>query len=625
MAINTLGGLTLNVDPLASRGPAAPTELTPANLELLKQLRAGTPILSGILSSFGNNQAFQIPDGMTFDEYYEKLQLGDPNRPQPPQQQGPLAPTGPSVRKASSMAPNQTFDAWLKQGGYTERKRRGGDGEEPSTYYVKAGEGTPFKPIRYDPHDLEQQYRTPIDTATLTDEWTKFFAGGGFGGGLKGMTPTRQAELVAAAMKKYPVKYGVRSSDEPAEWGLLTQGPTRPTSVFSLLNPQEQKAQMAKLEALEAARGPDIGGKLVLGAILGLTGAGAAGLLGPAAGTFTGAAELGGALGADALAGGLAGDTLAGSAIPGALDYSMTGALSGSGSLGGGLGTGLGTATGASAGAGAAFSALNPFSLATAAGSGLASSAGQGLSSLLNAPPTPPMGGSGASPTPAGGTTSGTQPPAPVTDLTKPGPTPGTTTFPSGVMNPGGAPTGSSTAVGRVVDQLMGKGEASTSDWMSILGTAGATGLGLLGANAQTDALKDIAGQSRADRLPALNSFNSALLNPNMFYHTQPAMGAVEGVLSKLSVLGNPANNPSSLAKAAAYNLGGYNDYLRTLSGPAFGTASTEANLGSQAAGAEGGAYNALGFGLSSLLNPQPTIQDLLKLIRPNVSGTSAA
>lgn len=475
-----------------------------------------------------------------------------------------------------------TFDDWLKQQGYSEGVRTSADVDP---YYVKAGESG-FKRPRYDPRDLEQQYRTPIDTAARTKAWTDFFAGGGFGGGLAGMTPQRQAELVAAALAANPVQYGMSGQQsEGQEWGLMPGGDPLPKNVFSLLNPQEYQQQMQKLQEMERARGPDIGGKLVLGAILasmGYAGLGAGGFLGPGAETLAGAAGIGGGGG---------GGAAAGNALGAGLDYSMTGALSGPGSVGGGLGTGLGTATGASAGANAALSAANPFSLATAAGAGggLASGAG----TLSNAISPFSLGTPGATPPIGGG---GTQPTA-----------------------------GNSTAVGRVVDQLMGKGEASTSDWASILGTAGATGLGLLGANAQTDALKDIYSQTRADRSGALNAFNSALRNPNSFYQTQPAIGAVEGVLSKLSVLGNPANNPSSLAKAAAYNLGGYNDYLRSLSGPAFGTASTEANLGSQAAGAEGGAYNALGFGLSSLLNPQPTIQDLLKLIRPNLGGTSAA
>ena len=112
-----------------------------------------------------------------------------------------------------------------------------------------------------------------------------------------------------------------------------------------------------------------------------------------ALGGLGGAGGLAGELGADALAGGLAGDTLGGAA----LDYSMTGAL--------GTG-GLGTATGASAGAGAALSALEPFSLATAAGAGGGLAAGAGTISNALSPfslgtpgATTPIGGGGTTPT----------------------------------------------------------------------------------------------------------------------------------------------------------------------------------------------------------------------------------
>lgn len=125
---------------------------------------------------------------------------------------------------------------------------------------------------------------------------------------------------------------------------------------------------------------------------------------------------------------------------------------------------------------------------------------------------------------------------------------------------------------------------------------------GVLASNSQSDTLKSIYDQTRADRMPALNAYNAALANPNEWYNSAPAMGGVDAVLRKLSMGGNPANNPTALSQASAYNLGGYNDYLRGLSGPAFGTAATEGALGSNVAGAQGGMWEGLGSGIKTIM-----------------------
>jgi hypothetical protein len=164
----------------------------------------------------------------------------------------------------------------------------------------------------------------------------------------------------------------------------------------------------------------------------------------------------------------------------------------------------------------------------------------------------------------------------------------------------------------------------SGSDTSKLLGAALPAGLGYLGASSQADAMKDIYNQTRADRMPALNAYNSALQNPNTFYQSAPAMGAVDAVLRKLSVNGNPASNPGSLSQAAAYNLGGYNDYLRGLTPAAFGTANTEANIGMNQAGADAGKFNSIGYGLGQYFNPQPNLNDLLKNFSLNIGGVKA-
>lgn len=146
----------------------------------------------------------------------------------------------------------------------------------------------------------------------------------------------------------------------------------------------------------------------------------------------------------------------------------------------------------------------------------------------------------------------------------------------------------------------------------NVLGSIGTGVLGNMGADKMADALSGIYQQTRSDRMPALGAFNNALSNPDTFYNSAPATGALDAVLRKLSVNGNPIGNPGDLAKAAAYNLGGYNDYLRTLSGPAFGTTGTEVNVATGAANADAGGYNATGYALGRALNPTPNLQDLL-------------
>jgi hypothetical protein len=157
---------------------------------------------------------------------------------------------------------------------------------------------------------------------------------------------------------------------------------------------------------------------------------------------------------------------------------------------------------------------------------------------------------------------------------------------------------------------LPGSGDGSGLNWGNILSGLGQAGLGYLGADKMADAYQNIYNQTRADRMPALGAFNTALQNPNDFYNSAPAMGATDAVLRKLSMQGNPASNPGLLSQAAAYNLGGYNDYLRALSGPAFGTTNSEINVASGAANAQGGGLNALGFGLNTAMQQPSALDD---------------
>lgn len=145
--------------------------------------------------------------------------------------------------------------------------------------------------------------------------------------------------------------------------------------------------------------------------------------------------------------------------------------------------------------------------------------------------------------------------------------------------------------------------------------------LGYLSSQQQTGSLEGIYNQQRADRAPALAAYNNALANPDQFYNSAPAMGSTDAVLRKLSVQGNPAANPGLLSQAAAYNLGGYNSYLAGLAGPAFGGQSTQAQLGTNIANAQGGGLEAIGAGVKTALSSS-AMDDFYRAMADKVKAT---
>lgn len=224
-----------------------------------------------------------------------------------------------------------------------------------------------------------------------------------------------------------------------------------------------------------------------------------------------------------------------------------------------------------------------------------------------------------------------TQAPAPVSNLTSPGTLPGTTTMPAGVLTGGGTTAVTGGLLGGGLNTIGNALTSGVGDGLTQTPTNNPFGIpdnilqgllqgvgGYLAADSTADTIKSIYDTQRADRSGALSAFNTALTNPNSYYTSPQAMGATDAVLRKLSVQGNPAANPGLLSQAAAYNMGGYNDYLRALSGPAFGTAGSEAALGMNGAGAAGGRYEAIGAGLNTALNKDP-YKDLLANLGKNI------
>ena len=179
------------------------------------------------------------------------------------------------------------------------------------------------------------------------------------------------------------------------------------------------------------------------------------------------------------------------------------------------------------------------------------------------------------------------------------------------------AATAAGTTGNALGNWLRSNGVNVSDDALSVLGKGAGLLTGLLGSNAQQNALQGVLDRQTAERRPALDAFYGALANPSSWYQSAPAMGAAEGILRRLSVNGNPAGNPADLAKAAAYNLGGYNDYLGKMGSLGLSGQATTAQLGSQLAGAQGNTYNLLGAGINELTQPKSDpIADLQRLLR---------
>lgn len=346
---------------------------------------------------------------------------------------------------------------------------------------------------------------------------------------------------------------------------------------------------------------PDsMGAQLVKGGILGLAGAAAGGLLpgvegiGGLGGFPVNEASIlsGGDLGTLAQAAGEAGSTLGAGAGEFSLAGGTAGNLAGTGGLSSaagihGLGAGVGEAglglTSGAAGLSGVSGGAGGLSLLTPAITGAAT----GLPAAISAASTAPSAA-----TAMGGAASAAAP----------------------------ATTGS--ALSRVWDQLNGKGEASSSDWLSILGTAGATGLGLAGANSQSNALKDVYNQQMtlgapyrdlltASYQPGFNLANDSAFQGALDTSAQAAARATS------ARSGNPVDNPGAYAEMQKYitnstalpYLQNYRSQLGTFGQLGTNTAGAAAIGGAQA---NGGTYNALGYGLGQLTQPDSPFKGLL-------------
>ena len=192
-----------------------------------------------------------------------------------------------------------------------------------------------------------------------------------------------------------------------------------------------------------------------------------------------------------------------------------------------------------------------------------------------------------------------------------------------------GNAAGAGSALSRILD-----GTATTSDWLSLGGTAGSTLLGLMGSQQQTQAYKDLAQKYIDFGAPSRARYEAAM-TPGFDITSIPGYKDAldttsESILRKLSATGgNPFGNPGGLIEANKAIVSGtampaLNEYARLNANTGFGSSMNAAvPFQTAAIGSDANGLNALGAGLASLTTPKNSLQDLLKQIQGQNQGLS--
>lgn len=196
---------------------------------------------------------------------------------------------------------------------------------------------------------------------------------------------------------------------------------------------------------------------------------------------------------------------------------------------------------------------------------------------------------------------------------------------------PPGVPGGSAPGVSPPVPSGSG-GNTTFGIPNNILGGLAQGVVGTLGAKAQGDAYSDVASQYLALGAPGRAQYDT-LTSPGYDVTQLPGLKSAMDTAAKtrLSALsmqhGNPANSPNSTYDLDKYLIGNialpqYNTAVSqalTRAGLGVNTAGT-GSLAS--AGQTGNAFNAIGAGLNTALNPSPSIMDLIDRINKGSGST---
>lgn len=199
----------------------------------------------------------------------------------------------------------------------------------------------------------------------------------------------------------------------------------------------------------------------------------------------------------------------------------------------------------------------------------------------------------------------------------------------NGALKAGAGTTATGSVLSRILD-----GTATASDWTSLAGSGLSAGLGVLGANQQADAYKDVADKYLALGAPYRDKL-SASYAPGFSMADQPDfMNALN--------LGADAVARATSTKANTFDPGAQMEMQKYVSGslalPQLNTyrsqLGTFGNLGTNVAGTTdaasagqtGNMYNAIGYGLGQITQPQSSTNSALSdLLKRYSTGSTAS
>ena len=178
----------------------------------------------------------------------------------------------------------------------------------------------------------------------------------------------------------------------------------------------------------------------------------------------------------------------------------------------------------------------------------------------------------------------------------------------------GATTTGTTAASGTALSRVLG-GSGTTEDYLQLFGQAAPSLLGMYASNQQTNALEGLANQYASYGAPYREQLANISNDPDQFYNSPGAQGALQATLRKLSVNGNPAGSPymQALATDSLYRdygaerdrlagYGGLTQYNSAVPGLATGAINSTSNF-----------YNSLGYGIGSVTNPPQSLSEMLK------------
>lgn len=173
-------------------------------------------------------------------------------------------------------------------------------------------------------------------------------------------------------------------------------------------------------------------------------------------------------------------------------------------------------------------------------------------------------------------------------------------------------------------------GSSDSADWMKMLGSLGAAGLGAYASNQQTSALEDMAKRYEGYGAPYRQKLSDLYANPDSFLQSnevqKPVQQGTDMLMRSLSMQGNPFGSGNALQQGQSYasdqlfgKLGQEKDRLAGFGGLASYNAAAP-TASTSAIGSSANTYNAIGSGLGNIFNPpkteSQTMADFIKALR---------